>query len=213
MSSSGDARRSRIRQRSGPGISSQTDYCSYGRLLSPDKVNGQAQKHDDESRPRVVRFVHQQQNFDQTRRQYVYRGQHGVPEGFVRPLHLRARATQHEQAGDRQNVEQQHSKDNIIQQIVVTPAQGEQACPDRSEEHTSELQSPMYLVCRLLLEKKRQLAGCARVPRTTGTPNRMKRLRVIVKSSLPVVPQWSFFFNDWATPDTYSLPQLAAFPI
>src|SRR5436189_5104324 len=26
--------------------------------------------------------------------------------------------------------------------------------PCRSEEHTSELQSPMYLVCRLLLEKK-----------------------------------------------------------
>src|ERR1017187_2272049 len=26
--------------------------------------------------------------------------------------------------------------------------------PPRSEEHTSELQSPMYLVCRLLLEKK-----------------------------------------------------------
>src|SRR5437879_8609838 len=28
--------------------------------------------------------------------------------------------------------------------------------PYRSEEHTSELQSPMYLVCRLLLEKKKQ---------------------------------------------------------
>src|SRR5437763_13356146 len=27
---------------------------------------------------------------------------------------------------------------------------------NRSEEHTSELQSPMYLVCRLLLEKKKQ---------------------------------------------------------
>src|SRR5437879_7199953 len=27
----------------------------------------------------------------------------------------------------------------------------------RSEEHTSELQSPMYLVCRLLLEKKNNL--------------------------------------------------------
>src|SRR5437879_10949850 len=27
----------------------------------------------------------------------------------------------------------------------------------RSEEHTSELQSPMYLVCRLLLEKKNKL--------------------------------------------------------
>src|SRR5437762_4490806 len=28
--------------------------------------------------------------------------------------------------------------------------------PGRSEEHTSELQSPMYLVCRLLLEKKKR---------------------------------------------------------
>src|SRR5437763_12469592 len=28
----------------------------------------------------------------------------------------------------------------------------------RSEEHTSELQSPMYLVCRLLLEKKKHYA-------------------------------------------------------
>src|ERR1017187_10944501 len=27
---------------------------------------------------------------------------------------------------------------------------------NRSEEHTSELQSPMYLVCRLLLEKKKK---------------------------------------------------------
>src|SRR5437762_4756601 len=29
----------------------------------------------------------------------------------------------------------------------------------RSEEHTSELQSPMYLVCRLLLEKKKKTAN------------------------------------------------------
>src|SRR5437762_9346955 len=29
------------------------------------------------------------------------------------------------------------------------------AALNRSEEHTSELQSPMYLVCRLLLEKKK----------------------------------------------------------
>src|SRR5437879_10409040 len=32
---------------------------------------------------------------------------------------------------------------------VTLPVEG------RSEEHTSELQSPMYLVCRLLLEKKK----------------------------------------------------------
>src|SRR5260370_8718182 len=30
--------------------------------------------------------------------------------------------------------------------------------PDRSEEHTSELQSHLNLVCRLLLEKKKALA-------------------------------------------------------
>src|SRR5690348_17564418 len=29
--------------------------------------------------------------------------------------------------------------------------------PDRSEEHTSELQSPVHLVCRLLLEKKKKI--------------------------------------------------------
>src|SRR5437762_11396068 len=34
------------------------------------------------------------------------------------------------------------------------PRRGTANKPDRSEEHTSELQSPMYLVCRLLLEKK-----------------------------------------------------------
>src|SRR5258707_5687879 len=33
--------------------------------------------------------------------------------------------------------------------------------PGRSEEHTSELQSRQYLVCRLLLEKKKTL-GCHR---------------------------------------------------
>src|SRR5258707_11077533 len=31
--------------------------------------------------------------------------------------------------------------------------------PPRSEEHTSELQSRQYLVCRLLLEKKKNISG------------------------------------------------------
>src|SRR3712207_6929290 len=30
---------------------------------------------------------------------------------------------------------------------------------ERSEEHTSELQSRQYLVCRLLLEKKKKISG------------------------------------------------------
>src|SRR3712207_8214203 len=33
---------------------------------------------------------------------------------------------------------------------------------NRSEEHTSELQSRQYLVCRLLLEKKKPLSGTRR---------------------------------------------------
>src|SRR5258708_24604929 len=38
----------------------------------------------------------------------------------------------------------------------VYDAKGCLACPGlRSEEHTSELQSPDHLVCRLLLEKKK----------------------------------------------------------
>src|SRR5438876_5414186 len=32
----------------------------------------------------------------------------------------------------------------------------------RSEEHTSELQSPVHLVCRLLLEKKKKSSKCMR---------------------------------------------------
>src|SRR2546425_11581824 len=43
--------------------------------------------------------------------------------------------------------------------IVLAAARrkrGEQRGPQRSEEHTSELQSLAYLVCRLLLEKKKK---------------------------------------------------------
>src|SRR5438552_5990197 len=38
----------------------------------------------------------------------------------------------------------------------LTSAQPTRSRPRRSEEHTSELQSPDHLVCRLLLEKKKQ---------------------------------------------------------
>src|SRR3712207_8515271 len=38
----------------------------------------------------------------------------------------------------------------------------------RSEEHTSELQSRQYLVCRLLLEKKEQRRGVCDLARRIG---------------------------------------------
>src|SRR5256885_2999114 len=40
--------------------------------------------------------------------------------------------------------------------LVVSAADGPMPQTRRSEEHTSELQSPCNLVCRLLLEKKKQ---------------------------------------------------------
>src|SRR2546426_8017610 len=39
---------------------------------------------------------------------------------------------------------------------LISGVVGNRATPRRSEEHTSELQSPCNLVCRLLLEKKKK---------------------------------------------------------
>src|SRR3712207_7847992 len=48
----------------------------------------------------------------------------------------------------------------VLRTIIAWPAPNKQntgaAHGSRSEEHTSELQSRQYLVCRLLLEKKKQ---------------------------------------------------------
>src|SRR3712207_8133744 len=41
-----------------------------------------------------------------------------------------------------------------IRLLTIRPGEGELTVEVRSEEHTSELQSRQYLVCRLLLEKK-----------------------------------------------------------
>src|SRR5690348_17777282 len=38
--------------------------------------------------------------------------------------------------------------------VAICPGLGDACSASRSEEHTSELQSPVHLVCRLLLEKK-----------------------------------------------------------
>src|SRR3982750_4966636 len=42
--------------------------------------------------------------------------------------------------------------------------------PSRSEEHTSELQSLAYLVCRLLLEKKQQRRNHIALVSVVGVP-------------------------------------------
>src|SRR2546426_5790057 len=48
------------------------------------------------------------------------------------------------------------SLDDLIQASDLVVEASTQAHLERSEEHTSELQSPCNLVCRLLLEKKKK---------------------------------------------------------
>src|SRR5690348_18185460 len=54
-----------------------------------------------------------------------------------------------------------------LNRVEVEPGLGSRfACDQpRSEEHTSELQSPVHLVCRLLLEKKKTARSGPRRPR------------------------------------------------
>src|SRR6266545_7911416 len=52
-------------------------------------------------------------------------------------------------------VQRQHGRASLRHCVHVAP-DDERSDEDRSEEHTSELQSLAYLVCRLLLEKKKQ---------------------------------------------------------
>src|SRR3712207_7621244 len=50
--------------------------------------------------------------------------------------------------------------DDVVDHAVLYTLIG----PHRSEEHTSELQSRQYLVCRLLLEKKKKTNGLHLLP-------------------------------------------------
>src|SRR5256885_10678493 len=53
----------------------------------------------------------------------------------------------------------------ILRRVRYAPRE---AAQDRSEEHTSELQSPCNLVCRLLLEKKKRFRYFPRASRNTA---------------------------------------------
>src|SRR5437762_10104045 len=48
------------------------------------------------------------------------------------------------------------TRKNLWRSLGSRWSEHQRATERRSEEHTSELQSPMYLVCRLLLEKKKK---------------------------------------------------------
>src|ERR1017187_6081908 len=97
----------------------------------------------------------------------------------------------------------------------------------RSEEHTSELQSPMYLVCRLLLEKKTDnTANCPRrmrkrffTPTTCGRRKSEHSAQAVCEKHLERGEKAMFrsqvliFFNDTATTEIYTLSLHDALPI
>src|SRR2546422_225216 len=75
----------------------------------------------------------------------------------------------------------------------------------RSEEHTSELQSRLHLVCRLLLEKKKD--------NDMKYPDLSPSRRVFARCSFPDFVSSFFFFNDTATTEIYTLSLHDALPI
>src|ERR1017187_10173563 len=72
----------------------------------------------------------------------------------------------------------------------------------RSEEPTSELQSPMYLVCRLLLEKN-----------IDGPQNDKGLYALVPIHTQTTISTDYFFFNDTATTEIYTLSLHDALPI
>src|ERR1022692_142975 len=101
------------------------------------------------------------------------------------------------------------------------------ALPIRSEEHTSELQSPCNLVCRLLLEKKKHNPPITRrsAPSTDTrsarhrcrrqAPRAQRHAR-IRRGPLQRPASYSslfFFFNNPPPPEFYPLPPPDLLPI
>src|SRR5258708_27868699 len=64
------------------------------------------------------------------------------------------------------------------------PRAGAPGGAGRSEEHTSELQSPDHLVCRLLLEKKKIVSSLLRLPRFRTLPLEASSISPILLTSL-----------------------------
>src|SRR5215216_5832603 len=91
----------------------------------------------------------------------------------------------------------------------------------RSEEHTSELQSPDHLVCRLLLEKKKTASDSSLVVMSTRTvPGLLPAIAPLTPRNTsrmsfgkPTMAIIFFFFNDTATTEIYTLSLHDALPI
>src|SRR6476620_10196174 len=88
---------------------------------------------------------------------------------------------------------------NTWYRVTISEGRNREVRRLRSEEHTSELQSRQYLVCRLLLEKKNRRAG-----RRTPTPTDQAR-------SHPQPPSRSWHLPDLDPPGQHRI--IAACPL
>src|SRR2546422_4418534 len=77
----------------------------------------------------------------------LFRSHHRRVRFLTDPLHLRRHADGTARFVDAALLDRTRSR---------SAATTNRAVPSRSEEHTSELQSRLHLVCRLLLEKKKK---------------------------------------------------------
>src|ERR1039457_7044668 len=83
----------------------------------------------------------------------------------------------------------------------------------RSEEHTSELQSPCNLVCRLLLEKKICFTMLHHVPSAGMQDRLVSEVASVLRPGAIFAGTDIFFFNYSAPPEIYTLSLHDALPI
>src|SRR3712207_7111813 len=81
----------------------------------------------------------------------LFRSVHGLAADHLLRRHRHEVAVEHARRAEEHLAERDHGE--VKGQALVLRDGG---LVGRSEEHTSELQSRQYLVCRLLLEKKKQ---------------------------------------------------------
>src|SRR2546429_5786184 len=77
-----------------------------------------------------------------------------------------------------------------------------QTAADRSEEHTSELQSRLHLVCRLLLEKKKN-------PSDDVSHYRMRRTSGLRSAGCPSIPRTTSLNRDTGSRASFTLPHMS----
>src|SRR5262245_7985072 len=87
--------------------------------MRPDEIHRNAEQHDHQPWPCVLRLVEQQYYIDKQRNADINHGQHGISPGAVGTLGVRTLTAQHKQSDDGQDIEDQHGEDDVIEQLAI----------------------------------------------------------------------------------------------